>query len=164
MIPIVASFLIWSGLVSPVRSFSLHPTIDGIWIFNGYIYQGKRVDRPNPELIVRFDFATDLTSHLIWFRENEKGFCERRGVYEIRGEYLYQRITWVNSKNNGDCAQDSDMQLGRESETKFAQPDLSELQLFFQINDQPLIYILSRCVPGMTDCLKHPPNFRPIGH
>ncbi|MGE3684321.1 MAG: hypothetical protein AB7G93_21585 [Bdellovibrionales bacterium] len=118
-------------------------TLLGTWQYVGFHYQDHFYPNPNPELVVRFTFKEDQISHLIWYRKNEPGFCERTAAFSLENDLLLQKIIWVNPENEGHCAQDPDMQLGRESTT---QVRLSEGELGFvlDINGSELVYLLRR--------------------
>lgn len=106
-------------------------SIIGTWQYAGFRYNGDTYPIPNPNLVLKFSFDTDGKSHLIWYRTNEPGFCEKRGEYQVRGDELWQKTTWVNPKNDRSCSSDPDMQLGRETTTRF---QLSEGELVFVLN------------------------------
>jgi hypothetical protein len=118
--------------------------ISGIWKYVGYSYQGVQQPLPNPALDLRFNFEKKQTSYLQWYYENEKGICQRQAYYEVQaGNWLYQRVTWVNPNNHISCAKDPDMQLGKESFTPFR---IENDQLLFELelNGSPFTFILDR--------------------
>lgn len=94
-------------------------TIIGTWQYAGFRYNGDTYPNPNPNLVLKFSFDAEGNSHLIWYRTNEPGFCERRGEYRVNGDELWQKTTWVNPENDRSCASDPDMQLARETTTRF---------------------------------------------
>lgn len=112
----------------------------GTWQYDGFTYEGRPYPNPNPNLFLTFTF-TDAGSRLYWRRLNEPGFCERIAEYQVNGNTLYQKVTWVNPDNNSDCGRDPDMLLGSETETPF-QTDGDELLLLFEVRGQPFIYRL----------------------
>lgn len=115
----------------------------GAWRFDGFYYEGHYYPRPNPALLVDFEFHADGESKLSWRRENEDGFCERRANYSADGTLLTQHTTWVNPQNAPECGRDPDMQLDRESSTPYT-ADPKELRLFLTMNGQEFIYLLKR--------------------
>ena len=112
--------------------------------YDGFFYDGHRYPNPNPNLILRFTFRTDGISHLKWFRTDEPGWCERKADYQGRKDTLYQKVIWLNPANRADCSRDPDMQLNKETESRFSVEN-DELHLFFDLNGKEFIYILRRC-------------------
>lgn len=106
-------------------------TIIGTWQFAGFRHNGDFYPNPNPNLVLKFTFNSDNTNHLIWYRTNEPGFCERRGEYQLRGDILWQKTTWLNPLNDRSCGSDPDMQPNRETNTPIL---LSEGELAFVLN------------------------------
>lgn len=144
-----------SALSIPAQAGSV---IEGTWKYDGFHYDGHRYPNPNPDLTLLFTFYGRSSSHLIWFRANESGFCERKGIFEIReNENLYQKVTWVNPANLGECGRDPDMQLHRETTVRFGVTE-HELHLFLDLNGKEFIYILRRCGSPGTQCLNPPEN------
>ena len=123
-------------------------TIIGTWQYAGFQFEGKSYPLPNPELVLQFTFVEDQTVHLKWYRKNEPGFCERKGVYIIKEDLLWQRITWVNPENDVSCAGDPDMQLGRESATRILKVN-DRLGLVFDLDGKELLYLLEKVDPAM---------------
>ena len=124
--------------------------IVGGWRVYKLIVDG--VERPpfNPDLIIDFEFGPDQRSRLAWHREGESGFCERHGLYSYDGEILRDKITWVNPRNNSDCAADPDMQLGKE----IVQPAVikgGELLTEFPVDDQKLVFVWKRITSGEAE-------------
>ncbi len=118
-------------------------SILGTWQFAGFLYQGKFVQPPNPNLVVQFTFANNNQDHLIWYRTNESGFCERRGEYSFKDGVLWHHTTWINPKNAPSCASDSDMQPDATTvmETRWIG---EQLALVMHLNEEPLLYLLDR--------------------
>lgn len=115
----------------------------GSWVYDGYIYQGDRFPLPNPNLYLVFNFKTSSRVNLFWTRSQDGRFCEREAFYSINGDLLYQKIDWVNPDNAPDCAQDPDMQFGRESITKINLV-ADELHLYFNLNQEEFIYVMKK--------------------
>lgn len=120
------------------------------WQYDGFFYQNHRYPNPNPELKLTFTFHDDHTARLYWKRDNETGFCERNGTWELKGDSLNQNVTWLNPNNDPVCGKDPDMQLGRSTENKI---DIAtnaigtELNLHMQLNGNEFLYILKRQTP-----------------
>jgi hypothetical protein len=147
---ILAAWIVCGLGLGPAHA-SQAADITGIWQYDGFFFDGHRYPNPNPNLVLKFTFFPDLTSHLIWTRTGEPGFCERKAIYNVHDDFLYQKITWINPANNADCSKDTDMQMGRETDSRFAvEPD--ELHLFFELNGKEFIYILRRCDSSGTTC------------
>lgn len=115
----------------------------GQWRYDGFIYEGKRYPLPNPNLHLTFTFSSEQKVRLFWMRDDEDGFCERDADYELRGDKLYQKVTWVNPKNAPVCQQDPDMRLGNETINGVRLLE-DELFLLFEINGKEFDYILKR--------------------
>ncbi len=137
------------GMGQPRTGGELHNT----WQYDGFFFDGHRYPNPNPTLTLRFTFQPDGISHLIWFRGDEPGLCERKAEYQIRGDALYQKVIWLNPANRTDCSRDPDMQPNKETESRFSIEN-DELHLFFDLNGKEFIYILRRCGSAGTECLK----------
>lgn len=118
----------------------------GTWQYDGFFYEGQRYPNPNPSLVLTFDFLGNGESHLQWHREGEPGFCERRALYRVENDLLFQKVFWINPKNAADCAKDPDMQPDDETETRFEIQN-GELHFFFDLNGKEFIYILKRTLP-----------------
>lgn len=131
----------------------------GTWQYDGFFYDNHRYPNPNPNLILRFTFEPNGVSRLKWYRKDENGFCERLADYKIHdGDFLNQKVTWINPGNAPDCGKDPDMQMGKESDNRFSIQD-GELSLHFELNGKEFLYILRRCDPNLTVC---PENQIPI--
>lgn len=132
---------------SPVTRDELVAT----WEFDGFYFEGNHYPRPNPNLQVIFEFHQDGTHSLYWARKGELGFCERRGTFELNGDLLTMRSTWLNPANDPDCSKDSDMQPGRVTVNRVAwhlceESELGNLDLGIEmeLNGKPLTYLLTR--------------------
>jgi len=121
-------------------------TIVGTWQYAGFRYNGDLYPNPNPNLVLLFTFNADGTSHLIWSRKNEAGFCERRGEYRLDADVLWQKTTWLNPANDRSCASDPDMQPGRETRTPILL-SAEELAFILYLDGREFHYLL-RPVPG----------------
>lgn len=157
---VLAKIVLGMGLAfgSALSPAAVNTSLTGRWQYDGFFFEGHRYPNPNPDLTVQFTFYGEKSSHLIWHRKGDPGSCERKGIYEQRGEYLYQKVTWLNPKNLAECGRDPDMQLGRETLNRFEiLPD--ELRLFFDLNGKEFIYILRRCGPPETECPGFSENF-----
>jgi hypothetical protein len=116
-------------------------TIIGTWQYAGFRYDGDTYPKPNPNLILKFTFDADGKSHLIWYRTNEAGFCEKRGEYQVQGDKLWQKTTWVNPANDRSCSSDPDMHPGRETTTRFLLSE-GELAFVLSLDGRDLFYLL----------------------
>lgn len=121
----------------------------GTWQYAGFRYNDVFYPNPNPELVLLVSFYEDSTSHMIWFRKDEPGFCERRGIYSLKGDYLWQKITWVNPENASSCGRDPDMILGHESMTQIFMQN-EELAFVLDLDGRPFYYILRHPVQSVS--------------
>lgn len=117
--------------------------IVGNWQFRDYIFEGEKQPRPNPQLVLQFEFFEKGINRLFWTRKNEPGFCERHAEYTHDGKWLEQKVTWVNPENAAECSQDVDMQMGNENRARLEPVD-GKLHLYIPFKGDHLIYILHR--------------------
>lgn len=115
----------------------------GAWFFSSLIYQGSPMPRPNPDLIMQMHFLDDQTNLLRYERRDEQGFCEREARYEFDGKKLIQVVSWVNPKNNSNCASDPDMQLGSSSITPLSLVG-DTLHMVLPLGEESLTYVWTR--------------------
>jgi len=115
----------------------------GRWQYDGFDYDGHRYPNPNPDLELIFNFTEDGNSRLHWKRAGESGFCERLATYRLEDDRLLQTVTWVHPDNAPECAQDSDMQLGKETSTVVSISQ-EEMSFHFDLDGKLFLYILKR--------------------
>jgi hypothetical protein len=115
--------------------------IVGHWKVEALILDGVRQPPFNPDLVLEFDFFPDGRSRLLWYRNDEDGFCEREGHYVFDGEHLSDEVTWVNPNNRRDCGSDPDMRLGRKTVTRAQLHNGNELWVYFPVAERELIYV-----------------------
>lgn len=116
-------------------------SVIGTWQYVGFQYEGNYYPNPNPKLVVIFEFEENGISHLKWHRKGENGFCEREAQYKVEGEFLHQKVVWVNPGNHISCSKDPDMQLGSETKTKLLFQG-ERLGLVLSLKGQDFIYLL----------------------
>lgn len=116
------------------------PRLFGRWQFDSLRYQGQEMPRPNPDLILIFEFREDGTDRLSWTRRDETGFCDRTAVYSAADGVLQELVVWVHPGNRGDCAQDPDMQLGRQASVPY-RVENGRLELDLPLSDETLTYL-----------------------
>lgn len=133
------ALLALNSSASPIQSSDLF----GRWIYVGFIYDGHRYERPNPDLYLYFTFDEHGTHRLFWRRKGERRFCERVGSYEVRDNRLRIKVTWVNPENDSSCHEDPDMQLGRETENLISLSD-QDLGIYMNLNGKEFIYLLRK--------------------
>lgn len=94
----------------------------GSWEFYKMLYRDSFLDPINPNFHMYFIFHDDRVNSIIYYRDDQPGFCEREAVYQYDGtnKVLYQQVVWLNPKNADFCAQDPDMKFGSESWSGFA--------------------------------------------
>ncbi|MEY4616152.1 MAG: hypothetical protein RJB66_1112 [Pseudomonadota bacterium] len=112
----------------------------GRWKYIGYVYDEVFHAPPNPNLILSFEFLSDGTDVLRWFRLNEHGFCERKGLYTFDGSSLTDEVTWVNPENAFECYRDPDMVVGKKKVTPMRRV-LDRLYMELPLSDETLIYV-----------------------
>ncbi len=130
-------------LVGTGAQADLANDLQGNWRYDGFFYQGHRYPNPNPDLKLTFTFNADNTARLYWKRDNENGFCERKGTWSLQGDVLIQTTTWLNPANDSSCGQDSDMQMGRMTQNQVTLTK-DQLSLHMDLNGQEFLYILIR--------------------
>lgn len=137
---ILASFMVFASVGHALVNDS-DMDLTGDWKFVQFIVDGQTYPAPNPDLDLRFKFYRSHTVRLSWHRKNEDGFCERKAHFLLQGDLLYQKVYWVNPKNQSECSKDPDMQLDRETMNHF---QLKGKQLFidFALSDKTLTYVL----------------------
>lgn len=112
----------------------------GIWVYAALIYQGKPIPPPNPDLKIYYSFETEQTNEIFYYRNNEKGFCKRKAEYKIVGSEIQQTVISTDEGNADFCSQDTDMQIGNFSKTKFEVID-NKLYLHLPLGEETLTYI-----------------------
>lgn len=141
------TILIWTILTQVLGGFPALAAVDtelyGKWQYDGFFYDGHRYPNPNLDLELTFTFDRRGQSRLYWTRKSENGFCERIATYQTIGPRLVQKVTWVNPSNAAECAKDSDMQMGKETEIEICIVG-PELSFHFNLNGKPFLYILKR--------------------
>lgn len=133
--------LLLIGWVSLAQAQVSDIDLTGDWKFGHFILDDQTYPAPNPDLDLRFTFYPNHTVMLSWRRKNEAGFCERKAFYITQGNLLYQKVYWVNPKNQSECMRDSDMQMDRETTNPFRVKD-KQLFIDFALSDKTLTYVL----------------------
>lgn len=117
--------------------------IAGNWQFVDYIYEGEKQTRPNPQLVLQYEFFETGLNRLFWIRKNETGFCERHARYIYNEPWIEQEVTWVNPENAAECSQDVDMQMGNKNKARLENVD-GKLHLYIPFKGEHMIYVLHR--------------------
>lgn len=115
----------------------------GLWMYSGLIFQGAPIPKPSPELVIYFNFINQYENSIMYFRQGERGSCERHATYSVKGNQLKQTIIAVNEANADICSQDPDMQKDRSSITEYEIKD-GQLYLHLQLGEDQLIYVWLR--------------------
>jgi hypothetical protein len=115
----------------------------GIWLFSGLLYNGQPHPLPNPNLRICFEFAANGKNTLFYDRIDESGFCHREAIWSLVNGQLRQKVVWVNPKNNGTCAQDTDMRLGSYSESQVLSHD-GRLILDVMVGEETIQYVFRK--------------------
>jgi hypothetical protein len=131
------------GEQSPCET--LDQDLTGYWQYDRYSYQGQEHPRPNPRLLLYFQFFETGTNRIWWERTTEDGFCERFGTYTYNPEQctFTDKIVWVNPENNAECGSDPDMRLGRVASSRL-EVNEGNLHLYFELKGEPFVYIFER--------------------
>lgn len=124
--------------------------IIGKWQFKGIILKDEYQDRPNPNLILTYEFLADGTDIMRWTRLNEKGFCERRGEWYYDEGHLHDKVVWINPDNNMDCGSDPDMKLGKETVNPMWREG-NQLFLELPFSDDVILYVWDLLAAQETD-------------
>ncbi|NQZ00437.1 MAG: hypothetical protein HRT45_07185 [Bdellovibrionales bacterium] len=124
---------------------TLQADLVGYWQYDRYSYQGSEHPRPNPRLLLYFQFFETGTKRIWWRRTNEQGYCERVGTYTYNADQctFTDKIVWVNPENNAECGSDPDMRLGRTATSRLELNDGS-LHLYFELKGELFVYIFER--------------------
>lgn len=112
----------------------------GIWLYTSLIYQGQPIPRPNPALQIYYTFESHEINEIFYYRTGEEGFCKRKAKYQIKDNEIEQTVISVDENNAGYCGQDTDMQVGFTSRTKFEIID-DALLLHLPLGEETLIYV-----------------------
>ena len=115
----------------------------GLWLYTGLIFHGEPAVKPSPELVIYFQFTNQIENTLFYFRQGERGFCERKAAYSVDAGQISQTITEVNELNSSVCAQDPDMQMGRQAITRFEIKN-EQLYLYLTLGEDELIYVWTK--------------------
>lgn len=120
--------------------WALSPIL-GSWIFSAMIVGGQERPPFNPDLKLCFEFNSEQVSHLLYFRTNEKGFCERWGEYSYDGNKLHDKVVKLNPGNRSECGMDTDMRLGTETYTPVTIAPDGRLFMEIPVGDDKIYYI-----------------------
>ncbi len=115
----------------------------GMWLYTSLIYNHNPIPRPDNDLQMYFTFVSESENEIFYYRKSQPGFCKRLASYRIEQNYLIQKITATDSKNADFCADDPDMQLGRESKTEFSVNDQT-LLLHLPLGDEILTFVWTK--------------------
>lgn len=115
----------------------------GIWMFTGLIFQGTPIDKPNPELVIYYNFYSESENSILYYRRGQNGFCERKAYYSVKQNQIIQKVYATDPDNIDSCDQDPDMQINRLSFTKFEIKD-GQLLLHLPLGEDQLTYVWSR--------------------
>lgn len=115
----------------------------GIWLYTSLIYNGNPIPRPDSDLQMYFTFVNESENEIFYYRKSQQGFCKRVASYRVEQSRLIQKITSVDPKNADFCAEDPDMQLGRESISEFTTND-DTLFLHLPLGDETLTFVWTK--------------------
>lgn len=112
----------------------------GIWLYASLIYQGQPIARPNPELKMYYTFESESINEIFYYRESEKGTCKRKAEYKIVDSEIQQTVISADPNNADICSQDTDMQVGKFSKTKFEVVG-NKMYLHLPLGNESIIYV-----------------------
>jgi hypothetical protein len=125
----------------------------GIWIYTSLIYQGMPYPRPDANLQMQFVFNSESENQIHYFRKNEPGHCERTAKYVFKDNKLYQKVISVDPSNSPECADDPDMQIGRESESDLEVYE-NCMYLTLPLGEETLTYVWQKADGTGESCAK----------
>lgn len=112
----------------------------GIWAFVSIIYQGNPLPPPNPNLKIYYNFENENINEVFYYRQNERGTCRRKAEYKIQNNHIEQTVISVDPTNAEFCNQDTDMQMGNVSRTRYEIIN-GKLHLYLPIGEDFIVYI-----------------------
>lgn len=121
-----------------------YPPLLGAWTTTAYVVGGQRVSVPDPKQHVVSVFTETGLNHFFSWRDDEAGFCGWRALwsYDEASGVLTQQVVAIDPKSRPDCANDTDLQVGRELRRPMKLAN-DELQLASQGAD-PVLTIWTR--------------------
>lgn len=129
-------------LLAMSTSYAADDSFLGSWKFYKMLYRGQLLDPINPNFHMYFNFLDGQTNSILYYRDDEVGFCEREAVYQYDPSHriLYQQVTWLNPDNADFCKKDPDMEFGKESWSGFELRN-GDLALEVPLSDESLILL-----------------------
>jgi len=132
------------GLFSSL-ALTLGVSIVGQWQFYKMEYRGNELPPRDPNLVLTYEFAEDMKSHMLWYYKNDlKHRCERRGEFEYQDGILSDTATWIDPENHISCSQDPDMRLGTVSVVPLVLHESGDLYMKLPFNGEFLYYVWKR--------------------
>lgn len=118
-------------------------TLLGIWLYTSLINQGHPVPRPDPSLVMYFNFLNDHSNEIIYYRTGEQGFCRRLAEYHVEINEIVQTVISSDENNADFCGQDTDMQVGSYSRVKY-EIEGPILRLYLPMGEDEIVYVWQR--------------------
>ncbi len=115
-----------------------------MWQFTHVIYRGQTMPRPNPRLIMYFQFNGEGSSRLYWHRQDEEGFCESRSQYVYDKCYLHKEVVWYNPDSRAECKTDPDMREGNQTVSRLTFLPSGQMKLYLPLGDETIVYLWSQ--------------------
>jgi hypothetical protein len=140
----VASILLFFSITGQALQSA---DIFGAWKYVAYKYHGKTQALPHPDLNLTFTFLQNGTEVIHWEYSDNPGFCEGNASYQISNNQLVSQLTNTNSKNNMECAEDPDMQIGKKSSVPIEMHN-GQLYLNIGLSGEDLFYIFDKTTEG----------------
>ncbi len=122
----------------------MNSLILGAWVFTSLIYRGQEIPRPNPQLIMTFNFQDNGENILHYYRQGESGSCTRVAQFQFQKGKLHQEVIRASENNAVFCSSDPDMQVGNVSITPVAIRD-DRMVMTLGLGEETLTYIWKPC-------------------
>lgn len=124
-------------MISLIFSTSL---LIGRWQYDHLIYRGESIPRPNPRLVLFFEFYRDGTDLLSWHYQGERGGCARKARYQVRNHLLKQTVTEVSPENLRECGSDPDLRKGLTTTTPI-RIQKNRLEMDLPLGEERMTYV-----------------------
>lgn len=131
------------ALLMAMSLFAGDHKLVGTWHYVAYRYADNTLPvQSGVDLRFRFDDSGEAA--LRWTYGDENEFCQRSAVFNtnVTG-VIYQHVTSVDPLNHSSCVKDPDMQLGRETYTKY-NFEAEHLLMELSLSGEPFTYIFER--------------------
>lgn len=123
----------------------------GIWLYTFLIYRGSPIPPLDENLQMYFIFNSETENQLFYYRTGIEGQCRRTATYSFRENKLYQKVLSADPSNAPSCAEDPDMQPGRETVSDL---EVTEncMYLKLPLGDETLTYVWQKSGAPEANC------------